>query len=153
MAMINTKIVRFSNEIMGIKYGKDFSYQEAMTFPRGKFNLIRAKVFRLGLGLFSFIQKIKILSLFFNKLFLPKPGEGPSKIKREGGYFNLTLIGKGIKNGNNFKVVGTIYGDKDPGYAGTARMIGEAAICLSKHKEKLPKKFGVLTPASAIGKN
>ena len=152
MAMINTKIVRFSNEIMGIKYGKDFSYQEVMTFPRGKLNLIRAKIFRLGLGLFSYIQKIKILSLLFNKLFLPKPGEGPSKIKREGGYFNLTLIGKGIKNGKNFKVVGTIYGDKDPGYAGTARMIGEAAICLSKHKEKLPKKFGVLTPASAIGK-
>ena len=152
MAMINTKIVRFSNEIMGIKYGKDFSYQEAMTFPRGKLNLIRAKIFRLGLGLFSYIQKLKILGLTFNKLFLPKPGEGPSKIKREGGYFNLTLIGKGINNGKNFKVVGTIYGDKDPGYAGTARMIGEAAICLSKHKEKLPKTFGVLTPASAIGK-
>ena len=59
MAMINTKIVRFSNEIMGIKYGKDFSYQEVMTFPRGKLNLIRAKIFRLGLGLFSYIQKIK----------------------------------------------------------------------------------------------
>ena len=31
-------------------------------------------------------------------------------------------------------------------------MIGEAAICLSKHKDKLPNKFGVLTPASGIGK-
>ena len=63
----------------------------------------------------------------------------------------MTLIGKGIKNGKILKSL-ELYGDKDPGYAGTARMIGEAAICLSKHKEKLPKKFGVLTPASAIGK-
>ena len=68
-----------------------------MTFSKGKLNLIRAKIYRLGLGLFSYIQKIKIVSLLFNKLFLPKPGEGPSKIKRESGYFNLTLIGKGIK--------------------------------------------------------
>ena len=33
----------------------------------------------------------------------------------------------GIRNGKNFKVVDA--GDKDPGYAGTARMIGGAFVC------------------------
>ena len=37
----------------------------------------------------------------------------------------------------------------DPGYAATAVMMGEAALCLAL--DQLPDRFGVLTPATAMG--
>ena len=152
MAMINTKIVRRSNELLNVKYGEDFSYQEVMTFPPGKLNRIRAELFRLGIGVFLMILRFPFLRYIFRKLFLPNPGQGPSRDIRERGYFNITLIGKGEKrDGSSFKIKGTIYGDKDPGYAGTARMLGESAVCLAKNKKDLPENFGILTPASGIG--
>ena len=30
-------------------------------------------------------------------------------------------------------------------------MISEAALCLAKDEEKLPEKYGILTPASSMG--
>ena len=40
---------------------------------------------------------------------------------------------------------------KDPGYSGTAQMISEAALCLAIDDLKLPKIYGILTPASSMG--
>ena len=153
MALINTKIVRRTNTLINLKYGKDFSYQEVMTFPSGAINRFRAELFKLGLGLFVMALKIKFLRYFLKNFILPSPGFGPSRIERENGFFNITLVGKARKkDGSFFKIKGTVYGDKDPGYAGTARMLGESAICLAFNKNDLPKVYGVLTPASAIGR-
>jgi short subunit dehydrogenase-like uncharacterized protein len=41
--------------------------------------------------------------------------------------------------------------DKDPGYGGTAVMIGQAALALALDEERLPDRAGVLTPATGIG--
>jgi len=153
MAMINTKVVRRTNELINLKYGKDFSYHEVMTFPSGIFNRLRAELFRLGLGFFGIALRIKFFRFFLKKFILPSPGKGPSRAERENGYFNITLLGKGRKeDGNTYKIKGFVYGDKDPGYAGTARMLGESAICLALNKKDLPKIYGILTPASGIGK-
>ena len=61
MAMINTRIVRRTNALISLKYGKNFSYQEVMTFPPGHLNKIRAKLFRLGLGFMQKFLRNKIL--------------------------------------------------------------------------------------------
>jgi short subunit dehydrogenase-like uncharacterized protein len=39
----------------------------------------------------------------------------------------------------------------DPGYAATAVMFGESALCLALDRERLPDRAGVLTPATAMG--
>ena len=45
--------------------------------------------------------------------------------------------------------IGTVTGDMDPGYGSTAKIIGEAAVCLAK--DELPTGGGVLTPRIAMG--
>ena len=39
----------------------------------------------------------------------------------------------------------------DPGYSGTAVMLGQSALALVEDGERLPEAAGVLTPASALG--
>ena len=51
---------------------------------------------------------------------------------------------------------GTVYvsrvgAHKDPGYDGTAVMIGQAALALAFDADRLPQRAGVLTPATGIG--
>lgn len=39
----------------------------------------------------------------------------------------------------------------DPGYNQTAKMMIESALCIALEENKLPKRYGVLTPAAAFG--
>ena len=45
----------------------------------------------------------------------------------------------------------TVGADYDPGYSGTAVMLGEAALALAFDGERLPGGGGVLTPATGVG--
>ena len=45
----------------------------------------------------------------------------------------------------------TVAAQGDPGYAATAVMLGESALCLALDGERLPAAAGVLTPATAMG--
>jgi short subunit dehydrogenase-like uncharacterized protein len=49
------------------------------------------------------------------------------------------------------RYVATVGAMGDPGYAATAMMMGESALCLALDRERLPDRAGVLTPASAMG--
>ena len=42
-----------------------------------------------------------------------------------------------------------VTGDRDPGYGSTAKMLGEAAVCLAR--DELEARGGFLTPAAAMG--
>tara|TARA_B100000378_G_scaffold238547_1_gene206080 strand:+ start:86 stop:322 length:237 start_codon:yes stop_codon:yes gene_type:complete len=53
------------------------------------------------------------------------------------------------KNNNALRV--SVKGDRDPGYAGTAQMLTESALCMIMNKDELPDRTGVLTPAAAFG--
>jgi len=152
MAGINTRVVRRTNALLGEQYGNDFSYREVMTFPKGWKGRARAEAMRVGLGAFVGMVALGPTRSLLKKTVLPAPGEGPTEEERESGYFNITFIGKGKKpNGESFEVKGHVYGDKDPGYAGTARMLAEAALCLALNRDDLPANYGILTPASAMG--
>ena len=78
----------------------------------------------------------------------PKPGEGPSKKKMKNGFFKFKIIGSINKIQKNSV---TVIGDSDPGYSGTAKMLTESALSILLSKNKIPKNYGVLTPASGIG--
>ena len=70
---------------------------------------------------------------------LPGPGDGPSEKARANGFFKIEVHGAGH--------VATVAAKGDPGYAATAVMMGESALCLARDR----RTGGVLTPASAMG--
>ena len=76
----------------------------------------------------------------------PKPGEGPSREKRENGNYDILFCA----DINNEVVKVSVSGDMDPGYGSTSKMITESAISLIKDAQDLPG--GIYTPASALGK-
>ena len=146
MAGINTKIVRRSNAIMNNKYGYDFRYSEVYTHKK----VSNALIMFTGLILIQIFIKFRPLLWILRKFGLPKPGEGPSKKQREDGSFQLNLLGS-IKKTKKISL--NIIGDSDPGYSATAKMITEAALSILLDEEKIPKAYGVLTPAAGIGCN
>jgi len=148
MSWFNSAIVRRTNALLNFKYGKDFIYDEVSVIPKKPLSRIRAQCYALGLGLFTGMLYFRFSRWLLSKSILPKPGQGPSEKSRKSGFFIFDLIG--TQSNNMLKV--TVSCDSDPGYSGTALMIGEAAVCLALDEELLPQNFGVLTPATAMGK-
>ena len=144
MAGINTKIVRRSNALSNFQYGKDFKYEEAMMSGKGISGFWKAilAIFPLamiGLNPNSFLKKIV-------NSFMPKPGEGPGVKKRKNGFYNLRFY---VTIDEKRKAFAKVIGDSDPGYGSTSKMLAESALCLAF--DKLPEKYGVLTPSVAMG--
>ena len=75
----------------------------------------------------------------------PKPGEGPSREKRENGSYDILFCAD--IDGNVVKA--SVAGDMDPGYGSTSKMITESAVCLLKDANDL--EGGIYTPASSLG--
>ena len=78
---------------------------------------------------------------------LPKPGEGPSPEAQERGHWEVQLVGT-TADGRSIRT--RVAGDRDPGYGGTAKMLGEAAATLLDRPAYEPSG-GFWTPASAMG--
>tara|TARA_B110000438_G_scaffold118722_1_gene115943 strand:- start:296 stop:1534 length:1239 start_codon:yes stop_codon:yes gene_type:complete len=147
MSGINTRIVRRSNALTGFLYGDSFKYSEVYSFSKGFFGFMNSVSMLIGIACLklaiSFTPSLWLLRTFF----LPSAGSGPSKENRENGYFKVTLVGSTVNN----KVRVTVTGDRDPGYAATARMLAESALCMLLDRESIPNISGVLTPAAGIG--
>ena len=148
MSGINTRVVRRSNELLGFKYGKEFIYTEVTSFQKGIMGYLKSYSMLIFLGLTKFLMSFKPTFWLLKNFYLPNPGEGPNREKRDNGFFKILL--NGYVDGNHISC--TVTGDKDPGYSGTAIMLTESALSIILNNEEIPKKFGVLTPASAIGK-
>ena len=143
MAAINTRIVRRSHALANQPYGPDFTYNETM-LSKSK---LQARVMTGFINGLAGGNPKSILRKFIN-VFLPKPGQGPTKAQREAGFFKILLLGKDV-DGNIFQA--SVKGDADPGYGSTSKMLGEAAVCLAKDTNRLPSAAGVLTPSIALG--
>ena len=148
MSGINTRVVRRSNALLNFKYGNNFKYAEVSSFSKGMLGFIKSLYLLTGIGLVKMFLSFSFSLWVIRKFFLPSPGEGPSRNDREEGYFKLLLVGK--INGEK-KVSVTISGDRDPGYAGTAKMLAESALCILLEKKDIPKSYGVMTPACGFG--
>ncbi|MEM9725230.1 MAG: saccharopine dehydrogenase NADP-binding domain-containing protein [Pseudomonadota bacterium] len=131
MAPINTKNIHRSNHLMGAAYGEDFKYSEMMMTGPGPQGAEIAKAVASDNSLMSDDA--------------PKPGEGPTKEERESGFYDVLFVGTGPGGGT---IKASVYGDKDPGYGSTSKMIAESALCLVQDVEG---GGGVLTPAPALG--
>jgi len=146
MSAINTRVVRRSNALQDWAYGRRFRYREVTGF-KGAAAPLKAAGLAAGLGAFAAGLAIPVTRPVLDR-FLPSPGEGPDEEARRNGFFRIethTRTAGGEHRVCNVKMQG------DPGYAATAVMFGEAALCLARDQEQLPPRAGVLTPATAMG--
>src|SRR3954468_8024911 len=133
MATINTRNVHRSNRLMGFPYGKEFVYDEMVLTGPGEQGQANAK-------------RVVAANAEMGGPGGPKPGEGPSKDKRESGLYDLLFVGL-APDGRQVRVA--VRGDRDPGYGSTSKMIAECAICLGQSSGV---KGGIWTPVAAMGK-
>jgi short subunit dehydrogenase-like uncharacterized protein len=130
---------------MGFPWGENFRYDEA-TLNASRYEATRNTVAG-GIGMVALaLRPTRKLA----QRFLPKPGEGPSRDQREAGYYEVFFRGIDAQSPEKDTIV-SVSGDLDPGYGSTARMLGEAAVCLAK--DPLTVGGGFWTPASALADN
>lgn len=152
MAPVNERIVLRSNALAAQMpesaathfYGSDFQYDEAILTTDG----IGGRCIATGASVFTFLftlgAAIAPTRWALEKL-LPAPGTGPSEEVQENGFYDLRFIGR-TDEGETIQV--KVTGDKDPGYAGTAKILGQTAVCLAKDINKAEKSGGFWTTAS-----
>ncbi len=148
MAGINTRIVHRSNALGGYPYGREFRYDEGVLTGRGLRGRLAATGTAVGLGAFMVAAALGPIRGLLERFVLPKPGEGPSPAAQASGFFDLRLHGT-TADGRALR--GKVTGDRDPGYGSTAKMLGEAAVCLVSDLPKDALPGGIYTPASALG--
>ncbi len=147
MAAINTRVVRRSNELLGQAYGDEFRYDEGTIVGQGPAAAMGAAAMAFGTTAMNSLAAITPARKMMQRM-LPKPGEGPSPETIEQGFFDIELLAKHPTD-SALNLRGKVYGDRDPGYGSTAKMLAECAVCLAQ--DKLPVEGGFWTPASAMG--
>jgi short subunit dehydrogenase-like uncharacterized protein len=147
MASVNTRIVQRTHALLGRPWGEGFLYDEAMIMGKGPGGVAKATALAGGLAGFMGAAAIGPVRSLLNKYVLPKPGEGPSVTAQEKGFYDLRFFGKTAAGQT---IVTKVTGDQDPGYGSTAKMLGEAAICLLEQPRSVVGG-GFWTPATALG--
>jgi short subunit dehydrogenase-like uncharacterized protein len=147
MSSINTRVVFRSNALSGDAYGKDFRYDEGSLTGADKKGMWRARGVQAGMGLFGLGVVLPPTRWVLERFVLPKPGEGPSPRAQEKGYWEMDFFGR-LRTGQSIHVLVT--GDRDPGYGSTAKMLGQAAMCLAFGTDREAVGGGFWTPATAM---
>jgi short subunit dehydrogenase-like uncharacterized protein len=147
MGGIDTQVVRRSNALLDYAYGREFRYDEAVLTGAGPLGFAKAAAASAGTAAMMGAMSVgPIRRLVAGRL--PSPGEGPSKEKREAGFFDIRIRGEHPTEPAK-ALQGRITGDRDPGYGSTSKMLAESALCLAR--DPLNVGGGFWTPASAMG--
>lgn len=147
MADYNTRVVRLSNALSDGAYGRAFRYREVSDLGPSPLAPLLAVGMDVGLGALQrglgWTPTRRVLDRI-----LPRPGQGPSPEQRAAGRFRMEITAT-TTTGARYRT--TVAADQDPGYDGTAVMLGQSALCLALDGPRLPQRAGVLTPATALG--
>jgi short subunit dehydrogenase-like uncharacterized protein len=147
MGPFNTRIVRRSNALTGWSYGRSLRYRETMAAGKGPLGALTAGGIGTGQGALMAGMALGSTRTVLDRV-LPKPGTGPGEAARRNGHFRSDIY---TTTSGGARYVSTVAGHGDPGYAATAVMFGESALCLAGGDDALPDRAGVLTPATAMG--
>ena len=145
MASHNTRIVRRSNALLGHAYGPGFRYREVMGVGTSPLAPVLAGGVTAGLGALAVGMSLPPTRALLDRL-LPKPGAGPSEKVQQNGHFRVEIT---TRTSTGARYVATVASKGDPGYAATAVMFAESALCLGT--DELTTPGGVVTPAVAMG--
>jgi short subunit dehydrogenase-like uncharacterized protein len=147
MAGINTRIVHRSHALRGRPWGQDFLYDEATLTGSGPLGAAKAGAMSGGIGAALAAASVKPVRKLLGERVLPQAGEGPSPEAQENGFFDIRFYGS-TESGSS--ITTKVTGDRDPGYGSTAKMLGEAAVALSR-LDPADKPGGFWTPSTALG--
>ena len=148
MAAVNTRIVLRSNALLDYAYGNQFQYDEAVLTGPNATGWLAAQ--GLGISLISVAVAIAFSPTrwLLENTIIPKPGEGPNQASQEQGFYDLRFWGT-TAEGQTIQV--KVTGDRDPGYGSTAKILGQAGLCLAEDFPPSVKAGGFWTPASMFG--
>jgi len=141
----DSRIVRRSNALLGHAYGPGFRYREHLAVGGGPVAPVVAGMVSAGLAAFLLGMQTGPTRALLDRV-LPAPGDGPSERTRRSGHFRVELH---TVTSTGARYVATVGAKGDPGYAATAVMFGQSALCLAL--DPLDGPGGVLTPAAALG--
>eukprot|EP01116_Phalansterium_solitarium_P010249 TRINITY_DN2481_c0_g1_i1.p1 TRINITY_DN2481_c0_g1~~TRINITY_DN2481_c0_g1_i1.p1 ORF type:complete len:435 (+),score=103.25 TRINITY_DN2481_c0_g1_i1:58-1305(+) len=147
LATGDLRIVNRSNALANFAYGPNFRFT-GFTLSRSWF---RQFAFLIAFGVFFGLAALAP-GRWLLKKFLRAPGQGTSREAMENGSLFMRIIGGTEPQGNEKQklVHARVVYDVDPGYLGTARTLGESALCLALSRDRLGAG-GVMTPASGLG--
>ncbi|WP_417545511.1 saccharopine dehydrogenase family protein [Marinobacter sp.] len=145
MGAINTRVVHRSNAMQSARYGKEFTYDEAMMTGSGTKGRLTAYGITAALAGFFTASAIKPSRWLVEK-FVPQPGEGPTPEAQKAGFYDLRFVGR-TQDGKT--MITKVTGDADPGYGSTSKMLGEAGMCLA-FDIPADQAGGFWTPASVL---
>ncbi|MBQ0834419.1 trans-acting enoyl reductase family protein [Marinobacter sp.] len=148
MGAINIRIVHRSNALQNARYGREFTYDEAMMTGTGTKGRLTAYGVTAALAGFLTASAIKPTRWLVEK-FVPQPGEGPSPESQKAGFYDLRFVGR-TQDGKT--MITKVTGDADPGYGSTSKMLGEAGMCLA-FDVPADQPGGFWTPASVLNGN
>jgi short subunit dehydrogenase-like uncharacterized protein len=148
MGLYNTRCVRRTNALLNWAYGRRFRYEEALSMgstlaapmAAAMTNATIAGATRFG-G-----RYLDMLPRGFLDGVRPAPGVGYTEGSR--GYYKVETY---TTTTHSARYVATMTQHADPGYTATAMMLGESAIALATERNRLADRYGVLTPAAAMG--
>lgn len=144
----NTRVVRRSHALTGRGYGPRFRYREVVPTGRGARGALRAARLMAGMAALGAGMATPGLRRLVDRA-LPSPGEGPSREKRESGWFRM-VTRTTTEDGTGYAA--TVAAQGDPGYAATSVMLGQTALVLATtRRDGRTGEGGVLTPAVAVG--
>jgi short subunit dehydrogenase-like uncharacterized protein len=145
MGAYNQQIVQRTSYLAGWSYGELMRYREVADTTTGLPGRIIASAVAAGTGALVAGLLFPPTRALLDRV-LPAPGEGPSAGTRERGRFAIDVDVYPVR-GRAMRT--TVAAPFDPGYGGTAVMLGESALSLAL--DDLPSPSGVLTPMSAMG--
>jgi short subunit dehydrogenase-like uncharacterized protein len=150
MAVINERVVRRTNALLGFPYGTAFRYREVAAYPAGRRGLAMALGTGAAMASVGVAGRVWGLPRLLGWLAPRRPGEGPDAEALAQGFFRVCLEGRGKDPGGRpFEMSLQVEGG-EPGYAETSRMLVQAALCLAQ--DDLSSPGGVHTPASAMAR-
>jgi short subunit dehydrogenase-like uncharacterized protein len=150
MGPYNTRIVRRSNALQDWAYGRRFRYAENMSLGSSVAAPV-ASAIATGIGAAAYGLGNRYFRLLPQRLverIAPKPGTGPSDEAREHGHYRTETY---TRTSSGARYVATMAQRGDPGYQATSVLLGESGLALALDRDRLSDRFGVLTPAAAMG--
>ncbi|MFG6102224.1 saccharopine dehydrogenase NADP-binding domain-containing protein [Leptothoe sp. EHU-05/26/07-4] len=148
MAAIDTRIVLRSNALLDYAYGKQFQYDEAVLTGPSATGWLVAQGLSVSLVGVAAAMAFSPTRWLLETMLIPKPGEGPSQAAQEQGFYDLRFWGT-TAEGQTIQI--KVTGDRDPGYGSTAKILGQAGLCLAEDFPPSVKAGGFWTPASMFG--
>lgn len=147
MGVFNRQVVLRSNALSGQRYGIGFRYREVVDTGTGPRGALGAAALSLGTVALVAAMGNRVTRTLLDRV-LPDPGAGPSEATMARGRFRVEVVA-GTSSGARYRTV--VAADQDPGYTGSAVMLGESGLSLAL--DRLPTRGGVLTPMTAMGES